>query len=75
MLSLGPPAMRWSLALPLAGDAPLILAGHYHRREQHTLPGGTLLFMQGSTGASGLRGLEHEKPTPARLSPCHPLPN
>ena len=45
---------------------PLVLSGHYHRREQHLLPGGTLSFLQGSTGASGLRGLEHEKPTPVR---------
>jgi hypothetical protein len=27
-----------------------------------------LSFWQGSTGASGLRGLEHEKPTPIRAS-------
>ena len=32
------------------------------------LPRGTLSFFQGSTGASGLRGLEKEKPTPVRLS-------
>ena len=35
---------------------------------QHLLPAGTLSFFQGSTGASGLRGLEHEKPTPVRAS-------
>jgi hypothetical protein len=50
------------------GDVPLVLSGHYHRREQHLLPDGTLSFWQGSTGASGLRGLEHEKPTPIRAS-------
>jgi predicted phosphodiesterase len=50
------------------GLVPLVLSGHYHRREQHALPGGTLSFYQGSTGASGLRGLEHEKPTPVRAS-------
>ncbi len=50
------------------GTVPLVLSGHYHRREQHLLPGGTLPFWQGSTGASGLRGLEHEKPTPVRAS-------
>jgi predicted phosphodiesterase len=50
------------------GTVPLVLSGHYHRREQHLLPGGTLSFWQGSTGASGLRGLEHEKPTPVRAS-------
>ncbi len=55
----------------LDGAVPLVLSGHYHRREQHLLPGGTLTFWQGSTGASGLRGLEGpraEKPTPVRAS-------
>jgi predicted phosphodiesterase len=52
----------------LDGTVPLVLSGHYHRREQHLLPGGTLSFWQGSTGASGLRGLEHEGPTPVRAS-------
>jgi len=50
------------------GDVPLVLSGHYHRREQTLLPDGTLSFLQGSTGASGLRGLEKEKPTPVRAS-------
>jgi hypothetical protein len=50
------------------GSVPLVLAGHFHRREQHELPNGTLLFQQGSTGASGLRGLEREGPTPYRCS-------
>ncbi len=52
----------------LDGDVPLVLSGHYHRREQTLLPDGTLSFLQGSTGASGLRGLEKEKPTPVRAS-------
>lgn len=56
-------------AAPLTdGAVPLVLSGHYHRREQRLLPGGTLSFFQGSTGASGLRGLEREKPTPVRAS-------
>ncbi len=55
-------------ATAMAGDVPLVLSGHYHRREQHLLDGGTLSFYQGSTGASGLRGLEREKPTPVRAS-------
>ena len=55
-------------ATEMDGTVPLVLSGHYHRREQHLLPDGTLSFFQGSTGASGLRGLEHEKPTPVRLS-------
>jgi predicted MPP superfamily phosphohydrolase len=50
------------------GTVPLVLSGHYHRREQNLLPGGTLSFYQGSTGGSGLRGLEKEKPTPIRAS-------
>src|SRR5829696_592275 len=52
----------------LDGVVPLVLSGHYHRREQTLLPDGTLSFLQGSTGASGLRGLEKEKPTPVRAS-------
>ena len=57
---LGPAARRRRTA----GARP----GHYHRREQTLLPDGTLSFLQGSTGASGLRGLEKEKPTPVRAS-------
>lgn len=55
-------------ASEIDGSAPLVLSGHYHRREQTMLPGGTLSFFQGSTGASGLRGLEKDKPTPVRMS-------
>lgn len=55
-------------ATEIDGTVPLVLSGHYHRREQAMLPSGTLSFFQGSTGASGLRGLEREKPTPVRLS-------
>jgi predicted MPP superfamily phosphohydrolase len=55
-------------AAEVGGTVPLVLAGHYHRRFQQELPENTLLFVQGSTGASGLRGLEGEKPTPAKAS-------
>jgi predicted MPP superfamily phosphohydrolase len=55
-------------AAEVDGTVPLALAGHYHRRFQEELPFKTLLFVQGSTGASGLRGLEGEKPTPAMAS-------
>lgn len=55
-------------ATEVDGLVPLVLSGHYHRREQRLLTGGTLSFFQGSTGASGLRGLEREKPTPVRAS-------
>jgi hypothetical protein len=32
------------------------------------LDDGTRVFVQGSTGGAGLRGLEHEEPTPVTLS-------
>ena len=51
----------------LAGAAPLVLAGHLHERE-HFVDDGTLTLVEGSTGGAGLRGLEHEKPTPLECS-------
>lgn len=48
--------------------APLVLAGHGHRRRDIVLDDGTHVFLQGSTGGAGLRGLEHEEPTPVTLS-------
>ncbi|TDD77868.1 metallophosphoesterase, partial [Actinomadura darangshiensis] len=51
-----------------SGVSPLILAGHTHARSTKLLPTGTRLFVQGSTGGAGLRGLEHEQPTPIELS-------
>ncbi|MEV4254604.1 metallophosphoesterase [Spirillospora sp. NPDC049652] len=51
-----------------SGLTPLILSGHRHQRETSLLPIGTRLFVQGSTGGAGLRGLEHEQPTPIELS-------
>jgi len=50
------------------GTVPVTLSGHLHVRKENELPRGTLQFVQGSTGASGLRGLEKEKPTPLRAS-------
>jgi predicted MPP superfamily phosphohydrolase len=50
------------------GVAPLVLSGHAHQRSTRLLPTGTRLFVQGSTGAAGLRGLEHEQPTPIQMS-------
>ena len=55
-------------AAEVDGTVSLILSGHYHRRTQERLPRGTIQFEQGSTGGSGLRALETEKPTPVRLS-------
>ncbi|WP_245627654.1 metallophosphoesterase family protein [Actinomadura oligospora] len=51
-----------------SGLTPLVLSGHTHKRETSLLPTGTRLFVQGSTGGAGLRGLEHEEPTPIELS-------
>ncbi|WP_433332270.1 metallophosphoesterase family protein [Spirillospora sp. CA-294931] len=50
------------------GTTPLILSGHAHKRTTKLLPTGTRLFVQGSTGGAGLRGLEKEEPTPIELS-------
>ncbi|WP_460368056.1 metallophosphoesterase family protein, partial [Actinocorallia lasiicapitis] len=50
------------------GLTPLILTGHTHDRKTELLPHGSRLFTQGSTGSAGLRGLEHETPTPAQLT-------
>ncbi len=61
------------MAGPLAGVSPLVLAGHLHKRQVSFLanPSGgdpTCVMVQGSTGAAGLRGVEHEEPTPLQLS-------
>jgi predicted phosphodiesterase len=53
---------------PLAGVAPLVLAGHLHERSTRDVGSGTLLLVEGSTGGAGLRGLEHDKPTPLEAS-------
>jgi predicted MPP superfamily phosphohydrolase len=50
------------------GLAPLVMCGHLHVRSTRLLPNGSRLFVQGSTGAAGLRGLDHEQPTPIELS-------
>ena len=55
-------------ARQLDGTVPLVIAGHVHRRHDETLARGTRLFVQGSTGGSGLRALEREQPTPVTLS-------
>lgn len=54
-------------AEPLAGEVPLVLAGHIHHREVQQLDG-TLLLAEGSTGGAGLRGLQGEEPTPITCS-------
>jgi predicted MPP superfamily phosphohydrolase len=50
------------------GLAPLVMCGHLHIRSTRVLPNGSRLFVQGSTGGAGLRGLDHEQPTPIELS-------
>jgi predicted MPP superfamily phosphohydrolase len=57
-----------TMAPQLDGLVPLILSGHIHRRNVSVLEQGTLSMQQGSTGGAGLRGLEHEQPTPIELS-------
>ena len=55
-------------AAPFAGVVPLVLAGHIHHRVTWTLPGGTRVFVQGSTGGAGLRALQANPPTPIECS-------
>jgi predicted MPP superfamily phosphohydrolase len=50
------------------GTTPLVLSGHTHERSTRLLPAHTRLFVQGSTGGAGMRGLEHEQPTPIEMS-------
>lgn len=50
------------------GAAPLVLAGHVHARSTETLKSRTRLMIEGSTGGAGLRGLEHDEPTPIQAS-------
>ncbi|RCG21970.1 hypothetical protein DQ384_36315 [Sphaerisporangium album] len=50
------------------GATPLVLAGHVHQRSTEMLGSGTRLMIQGSTGGAGLRGLEHDEPTPIQAS-------
>lgn len=52
----------------LDGAAPLVLAGHAHRRRTTLLPEQTRVMVQGSTGGAGLRALDNEAPTPVMLN-------
>lgn len=51
----------------LAGVAPLLLAGHTHKRSVRRF-GDTVALVQGTTGGSGLRGVQQEPTTPVSLS-------
>ncbi len=57
-----------TMGRPLDGAVPLVLAGHTHRRSTDLMPGGTRMFVQGSSGGAGLRALEAATPTPLELS-------
>ncbi|MFI6770542.1 metallophosphoesterase [Streptomyces sp. NPDC050355] len=50
------------------GLVPLTLAGHVHHRENTTLPQGTRLMVEGSTGGGGLRAVQNDKPAPVQAS-------
>jgi predicted MPP superfamily phosphohydrolase len=76
----GPPVDIAAVHDPLAGEAlagevPLVLAGHLHAREARELEvvgaarvPRTLMLVEGSTGGAGLRGLELDEPTPLQMS-------
>ncbi|WP_330458651.1 metallophosphoesterase [Streptomyces sp. NBC_00820] len=50
------------------GTVPLALCGHLHHEGTEILPYGTRLRMEGSTGGSGLRAVEHQYPAPVEAS-------
>jgi predicted MPP superfamily phosphohydrolase len=53
-----------SAELAIANErVPLVLAGHTHQFKEQRV-GLTTVFVLGSTGGAGLRGLQTEKPTP-----------
>ena len=57
-----------SAAREVDGDVPLVLCGHLHHQGDEILKYGTRLHMEGSTGGSGLRALEHKYPAPIEAS-------
>jgi hypothetical protein len=50
------------------GEVPLVLCGHLHHEGTEMLKYGTRLRMEGSTGGSGLRAVEHKYPAPIEAS-------
>jgi predicted phosphodiesterase len=52
----------------LEDAAPLVLAGHAHKRSQWLQGEKTRVMVQGSTGGAGFRALETEEPTPVMLT-------
>ncbi|ARP74229.1 hypothetical protein LK07_18190 [Streptomyces pluripotens] len=57
-----------SAARETDGDVPLVLCGHLHHESTEMLKYGTRLRMEGSTGGSGLRAVEHRYPAPIEAS-------
>ncbi|MEU1274703.1 metallophosphoesterase [Streptomyces sp. NPDC005799] len=57
-----------SAAREVDGTVPLVLCGHLHHEGDEILKYGTRLRMEGSTGGSGLRALEHKYPAPIEAS-------
>ncbi|MCX5049256.1 MULTISPECIES: metallophosphoesterase [unclassified Streptomyces] len=57
-----------SAAREVDGEVPLVLCGHLHHEGDEILKNGTRLRMEGSTGGSGLRALEHRYPAPIEAS-------
>ena len=51
----------------LDGLVPLLLAGDIHRRDVRRY-GDTTVLVQGTSGGSGLRGVQQDPPTPVSLS-------
>lgn len=51
----------------LDGVVPLLLAGHTHHRSVRRY-GETVVVVQGTSGGSGLRGVQHDPPHPISLS-------
>ncbi|MFJ7900472.1 metallophosphoesterase [Streptomyces sp. NPDC096198] len=50
------------------GEVPLVLAGHLHHEGMEIMRYGTRLRIEGSTGGSGLRAVEHRYPAPVEAS-------
>lgn len=50
------------------GLVPLVLSGHVHHRDNRTLPHGTRLMVEGSTGGGGLRAVEGATPEQVQAS-------
>ncbi|MHB9860650.1 metallophosphoesterase family protein [Streptomyces sp. YIM S03343] len=57
-----------SAARQTDGEVPLVLAGHLHHEETEVMKRGTRLRLEGSTGGSGLRAVEHRYPAPIEAS-------